>query len=72
MANEFATALKPKGTPSGRGRPRRETRHIGGHFPPETAKQLRLIAAEEDTTSQALLEEALDLLFQSRGKRSIG
>ena len=72
MADKFATAVNPKGTRSGRGRPRRETRHIGGHFPPETVKQLRLIAVEEDTTSQALLEEALELLFQSRGKRSIG
>lgn len=72
MVNKFATALKPKGTRSERGRPRRETRHIGGHFPPETVKQLRLLAVEEDTTSQALLEEALELLFQSRGKRSFG
>ncbi|MYC83598.1 MAG: hypothetical protein F4X19_16125 [Acidobacteria bacterium] len=72
MANKFATALKPKGTRNGRGRPRQGTRHIGGHFPPETVKQLRLIAVEEDTTSQALLEEALELLFQSRGKRSFG
>jgi len=72
MANKFATALKPKETPSRRGRPRRETRHIGGHFPPETVKQLRFIAVEEDTTSQALLEEALELLFRSRGKRSMG
>ncbi len=72
MANKFATALKPKETPRRRGRPRRETRHIGGHFPPETVKQLRLIAVEEDTTSQALLEEALELLFHSRGRRSIG
>ncbi len=70
MANKFATALKPKAMRSARGRQRQQTRHIGGHFPPETAKQLRLIAVEEDTTSQALLEEALELLFQSRGKRS--
>ena len=71
MANKFATALTPKGTRGG-GRQRQETRHIGGHFPPQTVKQLRLIAVEEDTTSQALLEEALNLLFQSRGKRPIG
>ena len=72
MDNKFATDLKPKRTRGGGGRQRRETRHIGGHFPPETVKQLRLIAVEEDTTSQALLEEALELLFQSRRKRPIG
>lgn len=43
-------------------------RLIGGHFPPGVAKQLRLIAAEEDTSVQALLEEALDLLFVKKGK----
>jgi hypothetical protein len=31
-------------------------------------KQLRLIAAEEETTQQALLTEALNGLFKSRGK----
>jgi hypothetical protein len=31
-------------------------------------KQLRLLAAEEDTTQQALLTEALNALFRARGK----
>jgi len=31
-------------------------------------KQLRLLAAEEETTQQALLTEALNALFKSRGK----
>lgn len=44
---------------------------IGGHFPPEVAKQLRILAAEEETTNQALLEHALDLLFVKKGKRRI-
>lgn len=44
---------------------------VGGHFPPEVNKQLRLIAAEEDTTSQELLEEALNLLFVKKGKAKI-
>ena len=56
-----------------RGRPpsRREKRLIGGHFDPRVAKQLRLLAAEEDTTVQALLEEALDLLFVKKGRGKI-
>jgi hypothetical protein len=37
-------------------------------IPPDAAKQLRLIAAEEDRTTQSLMEEALNLLFQNRGK----
>lgn len=31
-------------------------------------KQLRLLAAEEETTQQALLTEALNALFRNRGK----
>lgn len=41
---------------------------IGGHFAPEIKQQLRLIAVEEEKTSQALLEEALNLLFAKKGK----
>ncbi len=44
---------------------------IGGHFPPEVKQRLRMIAAEENTTSQALLEEALDLLFIKKGRAAI-
>lgn len=51
---------------------RRNTRLIGGHFKPELAKQLRILAAEEDTTIQALLEEAIDLLLTKKAKGRIG
>ncbi|MEZ4711681.1 MAG: ribbon-helix-helix domain-containing protein [Caldilineaceae bacterium] len=44
---------------------------IGGHFLPEVKQRLRILAAEENTTSQALLEEALDLLFIKKGKEAI-
>lgn len=46
-------------------------RLIGGHFPPEVAKHLKILAAEEETSIQALLEEALDLLFVKKGKGHI-
>ena len=50
-------------------RPSRDGRKlIAGHFDPKTAKQLKLLAAEEETTVQALLEEALDLLFVKKGR----
>lgn len=63
-----AEPLAARSTP----RPVREGRRfIGGHFSPSVAKQLRLIAAEDDTTLQALLEEALDLLFVKKGRAKI-
>jgi len=40
---------------------------IAGHFDPRVAKKLKILAAKEGTTIQALLEEALDLLFIQRG-----
>lgn len=59
-----AAAPTPKFT-----RPSRTGRKlIAGHFDPKVAKQLKLLAAEEETTVQALLEEALDLLFVKKGK----
>jgi hypothetical protein len=44
---------------------------IGGHFPPDVAKHLKILAAEEDTSVQSLLEEALDLLFVKKGRGHI-
>jgi hypothetical protein len=38
---------------------------------PAAAKQLRILAAEEGTTQQALIAEALNLLFAKRGKPQI-
>lgn len=62
------SALPLRGTPRFF-RPSREGRKlIAGHFDPKVAKQLKLLAAEEETTVQNLLEEALDLLFVKKGK----
>lgn len=44
---------------------------IGGFFSPEVHKQLRLIAAERETTQQALLADALNILFARDGKPEI-
>ena len=51
--------------------PCKNTVLIGGHFPPAIAKQLGILAAEEESTKQQLLAEALDLLFEKKGKRRI-
>jgi hypothetical protein len=50
---------------------RRNTKLIGGHFSPELARQLRVLAAEEDTTIQALLEEAIQLLLAKKARSQL-
>src|SRR6266481_1464040 len=45
--------------------------NVTGYFPPAVKKQLRLLAAEHDTTIQALLAEALNELFAKYGKPEI-
>lgn len=44
-----------------------ERRLVGGHFTPEVQQQIRVIAATQDTTIQALLTEALNDLFEKQG-----
>lgn len=66
-ANEQSAAPEDDGGGSSKVNPsRRGTKHIGGYFSPEVSRQLRTIAAAEDTSNQKLLAEALDMLFQSR------
>ena len=44
---------------------------IGGHFASEVQRALRIIAAEEGTTMQALLAEGINTVFAKRGKPEI-
>lgn len=44
---------------------------VGAHLPPAYLRQLRLLAAEEGVTSNALIREALDLLFVKKGRERI-
>lgn len=44
---------------------------VAGYFDPAVSKQLKQLALEHDTTVQALLAEALDLLFIERGVSAI-
>ena len=50
---------------------RRGKKALIGYFDPSVSKQLKRLALEEDSTIQQLLGEALDLLFQARGKPRI-
>ena len=65
-AEPQATAPKPKRAPS-----RDKRVLIGGFFAPEVQRALKIAAAEEATTIQALLTEAIDSLFAARGKPQI-
>ena len=50
----------------------RDGKHLlGGHFEPEVVRAVKVLAAEEGTTVQALLGEAVDLLMVKRGRGSI-
>ena len=83
MTNKFAEALKapvtgkldatqPAEERSRRSVPSRKgAKHVGGYFALDVSRQLRQIALDEDTSVQALLEESLDMLFESRGKPAI-
>lgn len=44
------------------------TRLIAGHFPPSTLIALKHIMAEEETTLQALLDEAIHDLLVKKGR----
>jgi hypothetical protein len=53
-------------------RPSREGKsNVTGYFHPAVKKQLRILAADRDTTIQDLLSEALNDLFAKHGKPEI-
>lgn len=45
-----------------------ETRQVSGHFKPDVAQTLRLIAAEQGRDIQEILAEALNMVFARYGK----
>ena len=55
------------GAPSTRQPSRIGKASVTGYFAPEVRKQLRRLAADRDTTIQALLGEALNDLFAKHG-----
>jgi hypothetical protein len=67
-----APAVQPSVIPKAVVAPSRTGRVlIGGHFAPEVQRALKIIAAEEGTTIQALLAEALNTVFAKRQKPEI-
>lgn len=61
-----ATRAAPRGRQD-----RQDKRQIAGFFSAECARQLRMLAAEKDTTVQELLKEGLNMMFTSHGKAPI-
>ncbi len=45
---------------------------IVGYFSPELSKQIGMLAVQEDTSIQAIVGEALDMLLEDRGLKSAG
>jgi hypothetical protein len=45
---------------------------VGGHFSAELSRAVKVLAAEQGTTVQALVGEALDLLLRHHGKHPFG
>lgn len=50
---------------------RRGKKMIAGYFPPEVAKAVRILAAEQDSTVEQLLGEAINLLLRQHGKHPV-
>lgn len=47
------------------------TRQLAGHFPLATCSAMKFLMAEEDTTIQALLEEAINDLLVKKGRTKL-
>lgn len=58
-------------TPSKRAPSRGGRVLVGGFFAPEVQTALKILAAEERTTLQALLTEAINTVFAKRGRPEI-
>ncbi len=67
MANKFTSALTRRQHAPAAATSRARLKHIGGYFDLHTSTQLRHLAVAENRSVQALLAEAIELLFQARG-----
>ena len=71
-ATEPVAASESGATPRASGAGSRSGRVlIGAHFASEVQRALRIIAAEEGTTMQALLAEGINTVFAKRSKPEI-
>jgi hypothetical protein len=55
-----------------RAQARQGKKAVSAYFSPEVSRGLNMLAAEQGTTLQALLGEAIDLLMRQHGKHPFG
>ena len=67
LAHKSSAAPDPPAAATRTALPKNKRKHIGGYFPPEVARRLRILASEEETTVQELLTEGLREMFAKRG-----
>lgn len=69
-ADEQLVPVQPAPATPRNGRKRNTKRNlsmVGAEVDPRFSRTLRIIAAEQDTTNKALIEEALNMLFAVKG-----
>lgn len=74
-AEEVVAPLKAEpavAAPAGRAKAREGKKAVVGYFSASVSRTLRGLAADEDTTVQALLGEAIDLLMRARNRHPFG
>ena len=59
-------------TPAARAQARQGKKAVSAYFSPEVSRGLNILAAEQGTSLQALLGEAIDLLMRQHGKHPFG
>jgi len=59
-------------SPVTRAATRRGKKAVSAYFSPDVSRALNVLAAEQGTTLQALLGEAIDLLMRQHGKHPFG
>jgi len=72
LPKDAPAPIESSPTPERFHRPVRDGRRfMGGHFDPKVLKEVKRLALDEDTTTQKLLEEAINLLFLKKGRGKI-
>ncbi|NEP58721.1 MAG: hypothetical protein F6K31_17170 [Symploca sp. SIO2G7] len=73
QVEEPATAAAPAAKPAPRKKQnsRAGQKHIGGYYPPECLKALKLIAVEDEITLEDVIATAMNQFLSSRGKAPI-
>ena len=66
-----ATEPAAKTTVSKKQSSRTGQKHIGGYYPPECLKALKLIAVEDEITLEDVIATAMNQFLSSRGKAPI-